>query len=378
MNAAVSAQAAGATSPIVDLRGGMFAVSAAITLTGTPYDISFVNGAIVPFGGFAGTFFDFSGTTATTDLRFFNLVINGYGQVATLIKMGPKTQGTFVEHCRLFGFTQYGFWDPTTAAGAENRIVNNAFQGGTTTNVGTAIRLDGNDSAAIANTIRNVATGIRTLAGSHLFALNHIYSIDANTPIPLVEANTASQMQVLGNYLDTGFVRFQNPSGLQLNDNRFLFSGTISAASFNPIILKPTSANAALTDFVALGNAFVSQGAGAPTYIPFRVDTSAGSIATCVRCSVDRNTFIGFQDQSTDPIATAPGSSASTWAYDFAAKVPFGTLKAVLSVQCSGATFSDIGSVGIGGSAPYLNTVYVNLTSAKTGSAQVRATVNTY
>ncbi|MGW9820825.1 hypothetical protein ACUXK4_003402 [Methylorubrum extorquens] len=381
LSAMVEMQANGVQSPSLDLRGGMFAVNAPLTMRGTPHGMNFGNGSIIPFTGYTGDFFDFSGTVSTTKLRFIGISLNGYGTARHLLRLGRKTQGTVVMHSTFFNWKGVAILDPTTAAATENQISSNVFEGGRSINQGTAIEIYGNDSEINDNIIYNVATGIRTHAASHTISRNHIYSVDVNQPIPLIDADTGDQMQIVANYLDQGYVRFRNPSGLQYLANRVLTSTTLPADQFNPIVLQPTAADARWFNILILGNQFRSlfpapNHGSSPIYSPVKLDISAGgSASTFYNVHMKDNGFYGFLEQTTEPSGSVSGTDISSFGINLAAKLPFGTLAAVESVTCSFGTAS-INNIGIGLGDPFNKIVYVGTASNQSGSCRAKATIN--
>jgi hypothetical protein len=378
LNAMVALQALFVQSPALDLRGGMFAVNAPLTMTGAPYSMTFGNGSIIPFNGYSGDFFDFSGTTATTKLRFLGLVLNGYNTARHLIRLGPKTQGTTVMFSSFFNWTGRAILDPTTVAATENQINNNVFEGAPGFNRGTAVEVFGNDSEINDNIIYNVATGIRLHAGSHTISRNHIYSATSDIMIPLIDAETGDGLQINDNYLDQGYIRVKDPSGLQAVSNRWFATTNTSVtppSTFGAIVLVPSGANAEWVNILITSNQFKQQFAGGPAYSPIRVDTTSGSVGTLYNVHMKDNGFFGYREQTTEPTGSVSGTNTSSFGVNLSAKIPFGVLAAVESVVCSFGMAS-INSIGIGSGDPFNKTVYVGTAANQNGSCRVKATVN--
>jgi len=379
-NALQTAQAAGAQWGVLDLRGGTFAISAAITPTAgsSPFDLRITNGTIIPYGSYAGNLLDFSGATATTDVRFDNLSLNGWGQAANLLKLSPKSQGVWIDKDTFTGFTNSAIWDPTTAAGTELKITSNTIQGGTTTNVGTGVIISGNDAYVTGNVIRNVSVGIRTTNAAVTITGNHIYSVDINTPIADIWASTGLQMQINDNYIDEGYIYIEDPSRGQINNNKFLLAGapaggTVttprgSTVAFAPIILAPQSASFDMFDWTVVGNNFDNEGGGGP-YSPVGVDTTNGSITSCQTTNMANNGFSGYNPKHTEPWIQGTLSGVTTLSIDFTAFIPWCSPQYI-----EGYTLLSAGSVtatGISGNVASLTTA-----ASYTGTYSIRTTVN--
>lgn len=334
---------------IIDGRGGTFKISAPLTMSGSPYQITFQNMALIPAAGLTTSMVDLSGTTATSTLKWINIVFNGYNQVADLVKMGPKTQGNIVRDCSFFGFTSRGFFDPSTVAGTENRIVNNLFQGGSNVNQGTGIELRGNDSEIWDNVLLNVNTCIRLTNAAVNISRNHGYSVSPNTPIAFLTADTGSQIWISDNYIDCAYLYINNPSDVHIHNNKFFMTGTVGG--FYPIQLRPTASNQTLKAISIVGNEFTSLFAA---YYPVTVITNIGTIGTCDGTVMAHNTFNGFYPQATEPFGGGFANNVSNVNYNFAANIPWGTLKRIWGASVnSGAGY--VTTQTISGTVGFLN-----------------------
>lgn len=375
MNKLQAQNNAGGERGILDLRGGTCRISAPITMTGTPYNIGIHNGSIIPYGSFAGTFFDFSGTKTITNLEMVGLNLNGFGQATDLINLGPKTQGIWIRHNTLMGFTRHAIFNPTKAAGAGMKITENVIQGGKEANAGTAIEAYGNDSEIRMNEIYNINVGIRLHGGGYTLALNHIFPIEGTEPIPLIYLDGVGQIQIIDNYFDDGYVYIEKYASVnQINNNRFLMNGgphvnmTLPSGvmvPYSPIVLAPQSADYDLFDFSVVGNNFINT---AGVYKPVYVDTSRGAITRCQSTHMGENGFTGYKAMYTHPVLKGSLWGATKVSLNYAGSVPWCAPASIQSLVAPGAAIS---------SAPILgSTVTLNMSTAYRGPYSVGVTVN--